>query len=165
VTARTMDLTRTKPRWTLALAATLTVTACGVSEEDLDDGLATARGELVAGCALSGVDADVDGLDDGLENCLLQRHAPVVYLAWDIDPARPANVDWYLARTHLRFTHDGCTDCAILALGSVTQSALTSRSHSEKSWLCAHTSTARTSYDDGWSDSEHFFLQAPNDAN
>jgi hypothetical protein len=111
------------------------------------------------------VDGDADGLDDGLENCLLQRHAPVVYLAWDIDQARPANVDWYLSRTVMRFTHDGCSDCAILALGGVNQTSLSNRSHAEKNWLCSHTSTNRTSYGDTWNESEAFFLQVPNDAN
>jgi hypothetical protein len=168
MTARTLEMTRTLPRFkTLTLTAGLALlgSACGVSDERPEDGLATAERELVAGCPLSAVDGDADGLDDGLENCLLQRHAPVVYLAWDIDQSRPANVDWYLARTHMRFTHDGCSDCAILGLGSVTQSALASRTHAEKNWVCSHTSTTRASYGDTWNEAEHFFLQVPNDAN
>ena len=44
--------------------------------------------------------------------------APVVYLPWTLDWTKPANVDWYLSRVHMRFHHDGCPDCAILALGS-----------------------------------------------
>jgi len=151
--------------WMFAVVGGLWLVAgCGGSEEEeLDSFLATARQRLVAGCTTSGVDGDADALDDGLENCLLQRHAPVLYLPWSLDGAKPANVDWYLSRVHMRFHHDGCPDCQVLALGSVTQASLINRSHSEKDWLCAHAGTTRYSYGDGFNASETFFLQPPDD--
>jgi len=151
--------------WMFAVVGGLWLVAgCGGSEEEeLDSFLATARQRLVAGCTTSGVDGDADALDDGLESCLLQRHAPVLYLPWSLDGAKPANVDWYLSRVHMRFHHDGCPDCQVLALGSVTQASLINRSHSEKDWLCAHAGTTRYSYGDGFNASETFFLQPPDD--
>jgi hypothetical protein len=151
--------------WMFAVVGGLwLVSGCGGSEEEgLESFLATAKQRLVAGCTESGLDGDTDGIDDGVENCLLQRHAPVLYLPWSLDWTKPANVDWYLSRVHMRFTHDGCPDCQILALGSVTQTAITNRSHAEKDWICSHTSTLRLSYGDGFSDNESYFLQPPDD--
>lgn len=151
--------------WMFAVVGGLWLVAgCGGSEEEeLDSFLATAKQRLVAGCTPSGVDGDADALDDGVESCLLQRHAPVLYLPWSLDGAKPANVDWYLSRVHMRFHHDGCPDCQVLALGSVTQTSLINRSHSEKDWLCAHGGTTRYSYGDGFNASETFFLQPPDD--
>lgn len=157
---------RMRGSWLWALAGSVALgTGCGVEDDEAaEDALGTSRARLVAGCALSSVDGDVDGVDDGLENCLLQRHAPVLYLPLDLDWTRPSSVDWYLARTHLRFHHDGCPDCSILALGSVTQTSLLNRSHGEKNWLCAHTSTLRSSSSGEWVENETFFLQPPDDA-
>lgn len=150
--------------WMGAAALGLTVVAgCGPDDDTLGS-LMSAKQELVSGCTASGVDGDTDGLDDGDENCLLQRHAPVLNLPWTIDWTKPANVDWYLARVHMRFTHDGCSDCQILDVGSVNQTSITNRTHNDKNWLCSHTSTVRYSYGTDWNDSEHFFLQPPDDA-
>ncbi len=152
--------------WMFAVVGGLwLISGCGGPEEEgLESQLTTARQRLVAGCTLSSVDADADGLDDGLENCLLQRHAPVLYLPWSLDWARPARVDWYLPRVHMRFHHDGCPDCAVLALGSVTQTSLINRSHTEKDWVCSHNGATRYSYGDGFNANETFFLQPPDDA-
>lgn len=149
--------------WSAAALGLMVVAGCGPEDETLDSLLSAKQG-LVAGCTASGVDGDADGLDDGNEDCLLQRHAPVVNLPWTIDWTKPANVDWYLARVHMRFTHDGCSDCQILNVGSVNQTSITNRTHNDKNWLCSHTSTARYSYGTDWNDSEHFFLQPPDDA-
>jgi hypothetical protein len=149
--------------WCAAVISLAFTTGCGPDRESLDSDLKTVKQSVVAGCATTAVDADADGIDDGLESCLLQRHAPVVYLPWSLDWTKPANVDWYLARTTLRFTHDGCPDCSILAVGSVTQSNLINRSHNEKDWLCSHNSTTRYSYGTTWNENETFFLQPPDD--
>lgn len=164
--ARANEMTRRMSHgWLLPLAASLMLgTGCGVTESD-DGALATQGQQLIAGCATTGADADADGLDDGLEDCLLQRHAPVVYMPIDYDWTLPTNVDWYLARTVMRFSHDGCSDCAILAKGAITQSNVASQTHNEKNWLCSHTSTAQHSYGGTWNSSEFFFLQTPNDTN
>ena len=149
--------------WCAAVISLAFTTGCGPDRESLDSDLKTVKQSVVAGCATTAVDADADGIDDGLESCLLQRHAPVVYLPSSLDWTKPANVDWYLARTTLRFTHDGCPDCSILAVGSVTQSNLINRSHNEKDWLCSHNSTTRYSYGTTWNENETFFLQPPDD--
>jgi hypothetical protein len=150
--------------WFCAAVASMTVAVgCGPDDEMALTGLLTVKQQVIAGCTASGVDADADGIDDGDESCLLQRHAPVVYLPWTLDWTKPANVDWYLSRVHMRFTHDGCSDCAILGVGSVTQSSMINRTHTDKNWLCSHTSTTRYSYGTDWNESEHFFLQPPDD--
>lgn len=151
--------------WFCAAVASLTVAVgCGPDDETAFTDLLTVKQQVIPGCTESGTDADADGIDDGDEDCLLQRHAPVLYLPWTLDWTKPANVDWYLSRVHMRFTHDGCPDCAILAVGSVTQSSMINRSHTEKNWLCSHTSTTRYSYGTDWNENETFFLQPPDDA-
>ncbi|MFC0215127.1 Vps62-related protein [Paenibacillus chartarius] len=110
-------------------------------------------------------DADRDGIQDTLEDSLMLKFAPVVSLHRD-ETSLPANVDWYLSRVALRFHHDGgCSDDAILGLGSVTQSNLSQQSHSTKGgWpFCSHnddlvrSSQSRNTFSD-----EGFFLQPPN---
>lgn len=137
----------------LLLFSTLTLAACGpLAEEDasfdeLEDALFA--------------DVDADGLDDAIEDQLAVKYAPEVRLApSSIDWTRPANVDWYLARVHMRFNHSGCPDCQVLALGTSTQSNLSTRSHQTKNWLCSHTSTTYASNQSH----KEFFLQPPDDA-
>jgi len=50
-------------------------------------------------------DKDSDGLDDNLENCLAEKHAPVLQLNLNSKYNRPASVEWYLPGTRLRFNH------------------------------------------------------------
>jgi VPS62-like protein len=50
--------------------------------------------------AARGVDRDHDGLDDDVEDALLQRYAPVVLLAPE-EHALPASTDWLLARAEV----------------------------------------------------------------
>ena len=59
---------------------------------------------LVAGCLVASIfgsaraaDVDLDGLDDALEDTLLARYAPVVYLHPG-DDHRPASVEWILPK-------------------------------------------------------------------
>ena len=115
------------------------------------------------------VDADADGLDDGVENCALNDHAPVAYLPLGLDWTRPANVDWYLQRSALRFHHNNCSDDQIVALAGLTQTRLVNQYHRRKHGVaslhpCSHYgdligSGSSSSYDDD----QHYFLQ-PNDA-
>jgi hypothetical protein len=134
------------------LFSTLSLAACGpLAEEDASIG--EHSDALIA-------DVDADGLDDAIEDQLAAQYAPEVRLApTSIDWARPANVDWYLARVHMRFDHSGCSDCQVLALGTPTQSNLSTQSHKTKNWICSHGST---SYSSSQSRKE-FFLQPPDD--
>jgi hypothetical protein len=79
------------------------------------------------------------------------------------DWAWPANVDWYLQNTQMRFHHDNCPDHQILNLGTITTSNLTTQRHQRAtSWLgCSHSGTTYYSNGGGgWSTENHFFLQA-----
>ena len=121
--------------------------------------------KIDGGCR-SNADRDQDGIDDGCENRLLQNFAPLLHLA-DNDWTRPANVDWYLARVRMSFHHNNCSDDGILAAGAVTQTTLLAQQHAAKSGLsgfCRHNSTLIRSRRGPWSENEHFFLQAANDA-
>ena len=53
-------------------------------------------------------DLDRDGLDDALEDTLLQRYAPHVRLHPD-EPNSPTSVDWILERSTMTFKHAGCS--------------------------------------------------------
>lgn len=147
------------------VGACLLVIGCAGGEgaepplEELDSRAAA----LVGGCAGSGVDADHDGNDDGIEDCLLQKHAPVVYMPLDLDWTWPANADWYLARVHMRFHHNNCSDCQILNQGYVNQSSLINRTHYKKGgWPgCGHGGTLYNSGSGPWSEDHTFFLQDP----
>lgn len=122
--------------------------------------------EADPGCE-SNSDRDGDGLDDGCEGRLLNDHAPLLHMPFLYDWIRPANVDWYLARTHMRFHHNNCSDDAIAGVGAVSQANLLSFRHKTKkglSGLCRHGSTSISSGAGPWSEDEHFFLQPPDDA-
>jgi hypothetical protein len=77
----------------------------------------------------SGIDADDDGLDDGLEECLARHYAPVVYHAPD-EPNLPTSVESVLARTDLYVYDRGCRPHRILvARGPLIPSALPAATH------------------------------------
>lgn len=110
-------------------------------------------------------DDDGDGLDDGCEARLLNEHAPVLHLA-DNDWTMPASVDWYLARTRLRFHHNNCGDDQIADVGQVTQQNLLSFTHKVKKGLsgfCSHGSKVISTRAGPYDENEHFFLQPVND--
>jgi hypothetical protein len=137
----------------LLLLSTLTLASCGPLVEE-ESALGERSEALI-------VDADMDGIDDGLEDQLAAKFAPEVRLApLSIDWTRPANVDWYLARVHMRFDHSGCPDCEVLALATPTQSNLSTQSHKTKGTFCTHTSTVYYSNQSR----KEFFLQPPDDA-
>lgn len=146
----------------VALSALAFGAGCGADEAGWG-ALGSLSSELVGGCAGSGVDADYDGNDDGVERCLLDKHAPVLYLPRDLDWTLPANVNWYLARVHMRFHHSSCSDCQLLNVGSVNQSTLTSQSHYKKGgWPgCGHGGTLYNSSSGPWNEDHTFFLQDP----
>lgn len=139
--------------WLLWLSP-LALGACGPLVEPEEAPLARSEQAVI-------VDADADGIDDVLEDQLAAKFAPEVRLSPDsIDWTRPANVDWYLARVHMRFDHDGCPDCEVLALATPTQANLSTQSHKLKSGLlCGHNSTAYASKDSH----KEFFLQPEDD--
>ncbi len=115
------------------------------------------------------LDDDGDGLDDGVENCALNKHAPLAYLPINLDWTRPANVDWYLTRSALRFHHSRCSDEQIVAIGELTQLKLVTRYHQRKKEPvsldpCSHYGDyISSSSANAYFGEHHFFLQ-PNDA-
>jgi hypothetical protein len=52
-------------------------------------------------------DDDGDGIVDACEQYLAEKYAPIIYHSSD-ESNLPANVDWFLARTRLRFYDDAC---------------------------------------------------------
>ena len=105
-------------------------------------------------------DDDRDGIPDAWEDKLAARFAPELRLPPSSkDWTRPANVDWYLERVHMRFDHHGCPDCEIIAKGNATQDNLATQGHKGKNGFCGHGSTVYRS-----SRSDKFFLQPPDDA-
>ncbi|HET7503677.1 MAG TPA: Vps62-related protein [Kofleriaceae bacterium] len=117
-----------------------------------------------------GADADGDGIADALERYLVTQFAPELRLAPDdIDGTRPANVDWYLPRVHMRFDHPSCPDHQILALGAITFDNIWRQDHATSSGIepfCSHTSTTLPSGSATATFTAHkdFFLQAEDDA-
>jgi len=124
-----------------------------------------------------GVNYDNDGIDDGIEAELADRFAPLLYMPNLITRAEaeytwgdwtwPANVEWYLANTQMRFHHDNCPDHQILNLGTINTSNLITQVHQRAtSWLgCSHSGTtygsgAASGYDNAYNGENHFFLQA-----
>ncbi len=116
-------------------------------------------------------DHDSDGLSDSFENCLANKHSPVLYLPtrMTLPGIYPASVDWYLSRVMMRFNHDNwCRDDHII--DTPTQSELIRQSNKTKhGWnvppwkICDYTD--RVIYSDilrepHWDDDHHFFLQA-----
>lgn len=111
-------------------------------------------------------DYDRDYIVDSLENQLMLKYAPMVFLHPQ-EQFRPSSVDWYLARVAMRFHHDsGCSDDQILPQGSVTQSNIWTQSHPTKNFLCSHNSdSVRSDTKRDVRADEGFFLQPPNTNN
>jgi hypothetical protein len=108
--------------------------------------------------ALAG-DADGDGILDTTEAALAAKFSPRVKLAPTAnDPYRPASVDWYLPKVHMRFSHTDCPDHQVVAEGSATQANLSTQTHPTDNIICVHTSTI---YASSASHGE-FFLQPSN---
>lgn len=110
------------------------------------------------------VSEDGDGISDSGEQFLAQKYAPEVHLPPDDkDWTRPANVDWYLARTALRFKHRCffCDDCTVLQQGDITQQNLYIKHHKMRlcTSFCTHTSDVRYATRD-----HYFFLKSEDDS-
>jgi len=117
--------------WVLGV---LLLVGCGAGEEiSTDDD------------ALTG-DVDQDGIQDAFEKKLILEYAPEVRLHPN-DWTRPANVDWYLDRTSLRFSHEHCPDHEVLSAGEATQTTLSQQKHATTNFFCGHTSTIESSND------------------
>ena len=113
-------------------------------------------------------DADLDGIADQLEDYLISQFAPEIRLPPDdIDWTRPANVDWYLPKVHMRFDHPNCTDHQILALGTIDFKNISQQTHPTTSGvgpLCSHTQTIVPSGPDTkYTTHTDFFLQPEDD--
>ena len=118
----------------------------------VDEMVASDGGELAS-------DVDQDGIDDSFERQLMLTFAPEVRLH-PADWTRPANVDWYLTKVALRFSHDHCSDHQVLALGEATQANLAQQTHPTENLVCFHTSTIDKSSDPHG----ELFLQPEDDA-
>jgi len=70
-----------------------------------------------------GADEDHDGLDDGIEDALAERFAPVVYHE-RLETSFPVAVDWWLARTHLSVTSGRGLPARRVTAGPLSQSSL-----------------------------------------
>jgi len=107
-------------------------------------------------------DADGDGIADAIEEELVWRHAPILKLPLDEDDwTRPGNVDFYMERVTLRFSHTRCFDHEIVALGELTEDALPEQEHrTTGGLLCRHTNTIYASSDNH----PEYFLHAPDEA-
>lgn len=127
----------------------------GSSGGEGGSGPAGAGGE---GGGQTGLDEDADGIDDGLENTLARRFAPVLRLTKS-EQYLPGSVAWYLPQVHMRFNHNNCPDHEIIALGKVTIDNLSKQNHQNTGTLCGH------SGDPLLSNAKHleFFLQPPDD--
>ena len=114
-------------------------------------------------------DADHDGIADDLEHYLIAQFAPELRLAPDaIDWTRPANVDWYLPKVHMRFDHPNCADHQVLAIGAITFDNIGRQTHATSSGIepfCSHTSTVLPSGRVAAPFTQHkdFFLQPEDD--
>ena len=86
-------------------------------------------------------DADGDGLDDNHERCVIEANAPIFNFhvagnleeRWPLSPIPwadheihwPVNVDYFLERTELWFSHPFCGDHQVSSRGQLDQSTLT----------------------------------------
>ncbi len=88
-------------------------------------------------------DQDGDGLTNLQEQELAERFAPVIYHQTD-EPNLPANVDWFLGRTALRFFDRTC---------GVDDLLVTAPTQSDLHWLAQQSCGADTSFDSyNWRD-------------
>jgi hypothetical protein len=111
-------------------------------------------------------DDDLDGIADAVEDELMATFGPELRLAPDgIDWTRPASIEWYLERVHMRFDHGGCPDDVVLDVGFVTLDSIHTQQHQTKRGtlgLCRH----RTGWDDLRASDQsvrQFFLQPDDD--
>jgi hypothetical protein len=152
-------------KWIVMAGLVLAAAACSDADAPLSPSAAGPR------LALSGVDADGDYLDDGLEMELAERYAPVLYMPNLVEPTQgggdwtwPATVDWYLSQSKLRFHHGYCPDDPILDVGQVTPPNLIGQWHRRaSSWVgCFHTDDWFSSGGGAYDTDNRFFLTPHN---
>ena len=119
-----------------------------------------------------GTDDDADGIDDAFEEALAKIYAPVVKLS-PHESAMPANVDWYLQRVKLGFSHShgaisvpggslvGATVCPdhVLMTSGLTETNISAARHPTDDSSCKHTTTTWLS-----SDKHPDWFLSPNDS-
>jgi hypothetical protein len=140
----------------LAMAA-----GCGGPEGSVE----TADSALTGDCESAALwgDWDGDGIDDGREQCVLDQNAPLIHLSTKED-RQPTNVDWYLARSTLRFHHNNCSDCSVVG-SNVQQWQLAEGGHNKKKGVfsgCGHKNDPVWITQDAFDENHHYFLQLPN---
>lgn len=138
-----------------ALTLIFALSACLMEEDEYDTGYD--EHEI-------SVDNDRDGIDDGLEDTLLQRHAPIVYLNINDDWTRPANVHWMMARSRLRMHHTNCSDTQIAYYPNTTTLLGQNYRRRVRGWLGCSWKTPWIRSDGGWHDNDHYFLQFTSDS-
>ncbi len=172
-----------------ALAGVVTAMACGPMPEDVDPslesveqaaicedcepgggggggggGTTTSCGDGVCNQKETHCGCPSDCVDD--ESAMVNAFAPIFRFDAREDNL-PSSVEWYLARTTLRFNHDGgCSDESVLSPYTVNTTNLLQQSRATRSgWpWCGNESTYKYSNSYNGSD-EFFFLQIPNDGN
>jgi hypothetical protein len=147
----------------MRLSAILIFAACSTAPGGDDD---PAPGPDAPPIETDPTDDDADGIPEQLEDQLMLAFGPELHLAPDdIDWTRPANVDWYLERVHMRFDHAGCPDDGVIDFGQVTFANIAEQQHYTKAsgtGLCQHNDGAN---DLRYSNKKHleFFLQPTDD--
>lgn len=150
------------------ITATTTAAAALSCGTDAEEGAGSAEENVTQafsqGCPTWGGRGDGDSIDDGHEQCLLDRYAPVNYLPLSMDWTLPANVDWFLARSTLRFHHNNCPDCSIVGKGP-SQWSLGVQNHQHRGgWLCRHSGGSYPSGSGDMVSGQQYFLQMLDDA-
>lgn len=160
-------------RWIALAGLALAAAGCADAAAPVSPDVAAPVSPDSAGArfALTGLDQDGDGIDDGLESDLANTYAPVLYMPNLVQPTSgggdwtwPATVDWYLDNTALRFHHDNCPDHEILAQGSVNATNLVTQRHQRaSSWVgCSHSGDWYSSGGGAYSTDNRFFLEPQN---
>ena len=107
------------------------------------------------------VDLDMDGVEDSLEELLIDKYAPSYYFHTD-EKYYSDNVDEYLSKAHMRFHYRALPDDQILEQGNVNQENLAYMKHNNKDFWGNYTEEiiyskdARDVYGAGG-----FFLEIP----
>lgn len=71
-------------------------------------------------------DIDADSIPDGCEKVLAETFAPIIYHS-KLEPNYPANVDWFLKHTHLKFHDSSCAPPPNETINSPSQNDLISQ--------------------------------------
>ncbi len=141
------------PILTVLIAGLTSIAGCVVEDED---DLGSSSHEVT-------VDVDRDGIDDNLENTLLQRHAPIVFLNTERDWTRPGNVHWSLARMRMRMHHNNCSDTQITNYPNANNILTRAYRRRTRGWWGCSWKTPWQYSNSSWHRDDHYFLQYKND--